>query len=166
MRTTCIIIVVIYSCTHEFSRVPAVGADSGPHESASRRPRIRMARKQEDDAHKRRHAEGDSPSPKNPRGTESPQRDASCTPPRKRAEIPYHPICLGFFAQESPVPNRPLAPTTFPRGLSQACRHLSVQSCENRRQQVEKEQAELLALFCEAQREGAVMLLSRETQLS
>lgn len=43
----------------------------GPHESTSRRPRIRMARRQEEDAHKRRHAEEEeddlSPSPKSPR---------------------------------------------------------------------------------------------------
>ena len=31
---------------------------------------------------------------------------------------PCHPICLGFFGRESPVPDRPIAPVAFPKCLS------------------------------------------------
>lgn len=84
----------------------------------------------------------------------------------EKPETPYHPICLGFFARQSPVPNRPLAQTTFPKCLSPALRHPPVPISEWRRQLVEQEQAELLALFYEAESEGAVALTGSSTLLA
>jgi hypothetical protein len=75
-----------------------------------------------------------------------------------KPETPYHPICLGFFGKESPVPDRPLAQAVFPKCLSPVLRRPPVSLQALRRQVVEQEQAELMELFHEAESEGAVAL--------
>lgn len=84
---------------------------------------------------------------------------------------PYDPICIGFFAsKKSPSPQRPLKPL-FPKCLSV----LSPNNCLGkpssslahlRRQCVAEDQAELLAAFHEARREGSIVVTSPTLQLT
>ena len=83
---------------------------------------------------------------------------ARCTSECGKPETPYHPICLGFFGRESPIPDRPLAQTAFPKCLSPVLRRPPVSLASWRRQIVEQEQAELMEMFREAESEGAVAL--------